>query len=95
MPLSPSPNTSPLYDAVKCGNVVEVQRILTASEAKVDERYENGITTLMSASFRGNTEVIQALLDAKADPDAQVTLLSTQIKVVNSHYFELNRTWMA
>ena len=55
-----------LYNAVQEGDITAVRRLLK-TEVDIDKKIQNGHTLLTRASFRGYTEIAQALIDAGAD----------------------------
>ena len=57
-----------LYNAVQEGNIAEVLRLLKAG-VDIDAKI-HGYTILTLASFRGYTEIVQVLIDAGADINA-------------------------
>lgn len=47
-------------------------------------RNKDGFTALVGAAFRDHTDVVEALLDASADPNLKGTLGLTALKVASN-----------
>ena len=58
---------SDLLGIVKCGNATGVKTLLSLGADPNAEDYR-GMTALMHAAHRGYAEIVQILLDSKADP---------------------------
>jgi len=77
------PHTA-LYKAVKHGDVINVRRLLSAG-SDPNESYGEFYNPLAVAAARGNTPVLQLLLDAGAKPDSfavQVAAFGNHAKAV-------------
>jgi ankyrin repeat protein len=57
--------------AAKKGDVVEVMRLLALDPSLVEARDKDGCTPLHCASWKGNLDVVRAVLDAGADVAAR------------------------
>lgn len=59
---------SPLFCAVRDGNVEMVKALLEAKANTSLERYSDGVTPLMIAAMCGHSKIVQLLLEAKDNP---------------------------
>lgn len=56
--------------AVRSGNLMAVERLLTASDVDVNERHQFGWTALHIAAYHGDVDMIEMLLRYGADVNA-------------------------
>lgn len=56
-------STKPIFDAIGTGDMAEFKNILAQLKGSVDLFDENGMTALQHASYKGNKEMVQLLLD--------------------------------
>lgn len=75
---------NPLIFAAGDGDLVEVKRLIAAGH-DVMERTAVGETPLHTAGISGNADIVKALLDAGADPDAR-TRGGQYLKMSPSHW---------
>lgn len=71
---------SPLYKAVKHGDVINVRRLLSVG-CDPNETYGGAYSIVSIAAARGNTHIIQLLLDAGAKP----TSVAVQAAAFGNH----------
>jgi hypothetical protein len=65
-------------EAATNGDAAAVKRLIDTG-ADVNQRFENGLTVLMNASFAGNVDVVKLLLTAGADANASLGNASTAL----------------
>lgn len=67
-----SGSASELHDAVRHGDLAQIEALVTSGEAHVDSRDEqNGATALLLAAGKGKRQVVERLLELGADINAQ------------------------
>lgn len=58
-----------IFDIARSGSAQQMQKLLKKHPEQLHLRSENGATPLLLATYRGNHEVAQVLLEAGADPN--------------------------
>src|SRR4051812_24083337 len=66
-----SPETDALLQASRAGHAEAVKSLLAGGRADANGRDERGNTPLIEAARDGHDDVVQALLVARADPNAK------------------------
>jgi ankyrin repeat protein len=82
----------PIHEAATKGDLKKVQAILASDPKAFSAQDKNGDTPLHLAALHGQDKVVQALLDAGADPNAKnhygafgPTELANQLATANTH----------
>jgi ankyrin repeat protein len=76
---------SAITDAAKTGDRKEVKRLLDGDPSLVTARDESGETPLMSALYRGHTEMVDMLIDAGAPLDLFAAAATGRMDALERH----------